>query len=245
MSLKTVSPHYMNKMRFVRSAFGKMPRKSRILDVGCGYGEYGELFSSMGFGNALGIDIDKYGLRGQEGVACGRGEMIPFRSGSFDAVNCVSVLEHTKDDAAVLSELQRILRVGGKAVVIVPSSSYPFTYDPVNAFLRPFGRKVGIGMWAWGHRRLYGKAQIVRMFEKSGFYIESESDITHAFVTAFMGYGPYVAGKCLGESIKKQKPGSVGGKSFLAGAFGKLAEVDRKHFSWTPAVEMAFVLRKI
>lgn len=244
MSLKTMSPHYMNKMRFVRGAFGKMRRESSILDVGCGYGEYMELFSAMGFRRVFGLDIDKYGLRGQEGVACGRGEMMPFRSGSFDAVSCVSVLEHAEDDLAVISEIRRVLRSGGTAVVVVPSSSYPFTYDPVNAFLRPFGRKVGIGMWAWGHRRLYGRVPLRRMLEKSGFAVESVSEITHAFVTAFMGYGPYVAGKCLGKSMKKREPGGKEGKSFFAGAFGKLAEIDRKRFSWTPAVEMAFVLRK-
>ena len=244
MSLKTMSPHYRNKMAFVRSALSKVPRDSRILDVGCGYGEYMELFREMGFSNVSGLDTDRKALEGQECVVLCAGESMPFKPSSFDVVTCISVLEHAEDDRRVLDEIRRVLRPGGIAIIVVPSSAYPFTYDPVNAFLRPFGRRVGIGMWAWGHRRLYEKRLFEGMLLRNGFRIERKSQITHAFVTLFMGYGPFLAGSLMRRSFGKGRGKAPGRQPFIGRLYGKLAEIDEKWFSWTPCVEMGFVLRK-
>jgi SAM-dependent methyltransferase len=48
------------------------------------------------------------------------GGALPFPDRSFDRVVVVDMLEHVPDEAAVLSELARILRPGGRLVVNTP-----------------------------------------------------------------------------------------------------------------------------
>lgn len=45
---------------------------------------------------------------------------LPFRSESFDAIICMSVLEHIHDLESAASEFSRVLRPGGVAIVGVP-----------------------------------------------------------------------------------------------------------------------------
>lgn len=45
---------------------------------------------------------------------------LPFASASFDTVLCTSVLEHVHDAEAVVSEIARILKPGGRLLITVP-----------------------------------------------------------------------------------------------------------------------------
>ncbi|HIJ65510.1 MAG TPA: class I SAM-dependent methyltransferase [Candidatus Hydrogenedentes bacterium] len=45
---------------------------------------------------------------------------LPVKSGSFDAVFCIHVLEHIREDKAAIAELHRILRPGGVAYIMAP-----------------------------------------------------------------------------------------------------------------------------
>jgi len=47
---------------------------------------------------------------------------IPFDSGSFDLILCNHVLEHVRDDRRVMSEIRRVLKPGGLAILQVPVS---------------------------------------------------------------------------------------------------------------------------
>jgi len=51
------------------------------------------------------------------------GEKMPFDSGRFDTVACVNCLDHTQDPAAVLSEIARVMRPGGRLVFHVDLDS--------------------------------------------------------------------------------------------------------------------------
>jgi SAM-dependent methyltransferase len=45
---------------------------------------------------------------------------LPFRSDSFDTVLCTQVLEHVHDAEAVVSEIARILKPGGRVIITTP-----------------------------------------------------------------------------------------------------------------------------
>lgn len=47
------------------------------------------------------------------------GEALPLPDGAFDAVVCWDVIEHVRDPRLVLSEIARVLRPGGRALVTV------------------------------------------------------------------------------------------------------------------------------
>jgi SAM-dependent methyltransferase len=54
---------------------------------------------------------------------CGDASSMPFADASFDTVLLVHVLEHVFDPFRVLGEAARVLRAGGRAIVLVPQTS--------------------------------------------------------------------------------------------------------------------------
>lgn len=59
---------------------------------------------------------------------------LPYESGTFDAVVCVSVLEHIKELDKAVSEIRRVLKPGGVAVL-----SFPTKNKITNSFFRLVG----------------------------------------------------------------------------------------------------------
>ncbi len=50
-----------------------------------------------------------------------RGEQVPFAGAQFDLVICTQVLEYVSDPAAVIAEIYRILKPGGRLLLSVPA----------------------------------------------------------------------------------------------------------------------------
>lgn len=99
-------------------------RPGRLLDIGCGRGEYLEAFSRLGF-EVAGVDVSS---RAPElapaftvKVASLDRDPLPFGRASFDYVFCKSVVEHTRQPVSLLAKACAALRPGGIAVVMTPS----------------------------------------------------------------------------------------------------------------------------
>ena len=98
--------------------------RPRILDVGCGTGANLQMLAQ--FGAAEGVDVSTEALdfcraRGLAEVKQGAAESLPFADASFDLVTGLDVVEHLDDDIAGLSEMRRVLRPDGRAVLFVPA----------------------------------------------------------------------------------------------------------------------------
>jgi SAM-dependent methyltransferase len=115
------------RRRLVRAALGAAPGE-RILDVGCGPGFYcAELVEEVGTeGSVLGLDSSPQMLAlaarrcaGHDNVEFAEADAtaLTVEDGGFDAALCVQVLEYMPDLAAVLAELHRALRPGGRVVI--------------------------------------------------------------------------------------------------------------------------------
>lgn len=82
----------------------------RILDIGCSFGFIlRQLTPDTGFG--VGVDIDHNIGRHSENICFVRtdAENLPFIDGSFDAIICNHVYEHTDNAVRLLAEIRRML----------------------------------------------------------------------------------------------------------------------------------------
>ena len=100
-----------------------LTKGKKILDLGCGRGEYLEGFVRMGL-NGYGVDQSAIGT----GV-CSEAEIIqsdleseplPYKDDSFDVVFSKSVLEHFYYPEKIVQEIHRVLKPGGLALTMVP-----------------------------------------------------------------------------------------------------------------------------
>lgn len=68
------------------------------------------------------LNIDNYLLADTENFVQSDVRQLPLETGTVDYILCDQVLEHIpmKDVPMVLFEMRRVLKVGGKAVIIVP-----------------------------------------------------------------------------------------------------------------------------
>lgn len=96
---------------------------SRILDAGCGASIFPVYLARHGH-RVSALDLETADrLGGAHGVQVGyiRGDLtaLPLASGSFDAVFCVSVVEHLPEKRipAAIAELRRVLRPGGRLLL--------------------------------------------------------------------------------------------------------------------------------
>jgi SAM-dependent methyltransferase len=104
---------------------------AEVLDVGCGNGLH-TLKAAGRSGAATGIDrsLASLAVGGRRAAAAGRrlrlvcGDVersLPFRTHRFDTVICSDLLEHVHARDAVLGEIRRVLRPGGRLLLAVPN----------------------------------------------------------------------------------------------------------------------------
>ncbi len=90
-----------------------------VLDAGAGESRHKRYFN-RGVYLALDTSCGDAGWDYSGLDICGDLEKIPLRDNSVDYILCMVVLEHTKDPKQVLVEFARVLRAGGKLVMVVP-----------------------------------------------------------------------------------------------------------------------------
>jgi SAM-dependent methyltransferase len=119
------------------------------------------LLRDLGFHAIDGLDVSDEAIRFcrekslglvRHGDVCG----IPFADQSFDLLLGTDIIEHVDDDAKALSEIARVLRTGGKALITVP------------AFPMVWGLQDRVGQ----HKRRYRMGQLVDRVAGAGFAIE-------------------------------------------------------------------------
>jgi len=124
-------PTYLAKMKFVRDYLGKVPRTSKILDLGCGEGVLVEEFSRLGY-DIVGLDRNY----SSSFVLPGDITAMPFSDGNFDVVLCLDVIEHLNYESqeVAISEMRRVLKDDGVVVLTIPNLAH--FYSRLNFLLR-------------------------------------------------------------------------------------------------------------
>ena len=80
---------------------------------------------------------------------------MPYDDRSFDLAICSHVLEHVSDDHAAMTELWRVLRPGGTALLQSPVDLRRASTYEDDAIVSPEGRRRAF--WQEDHVRLYGR----------------------------------------------------------------------------------------
>lgn len=120
----------------------------RVLDAGCGAGEYVAALHARGI-DAVGLEFIPEKVRqwralhpGDERVIEGDIAAMPYPAGSFDLVIMNEVIEHVPDEQRALAEVARVLRPGGRLLIMAPNRRYPFETHGVDTRA---GRRISPG----------------------------------------------------------------------------------------------------
>lgn len=157
------------------------PTGGKILDIGSADGTFSKVILDKSKANRLiGIDVIKgfidwanrhWGKGGKMRFELGDAENLKFKSGSFDAVVCLEVLEHVVNPVKVLKQIKRVLKKGGYAVLLVPAESVLF--KTVWFFWsRTRGR-----VWKHTHIHSYKNSLLTKKCKSIGFKIEEDKKI--------------------------------------------------------------------
>jgi 2-polyprenyl-3-methyl-5-hydroxy-6-metoxy-1,4-benzoquinol methylase len=136
----------------------------RVLDVGCGNGEFLTWARELGW-SCYGLEIDPAAAQlardsGVEIIGSDIDQLDESYLAAFDAVTAAHVIEHVYDPMALLRQCLRVLRPGGYFWVETPNSK-SFGYAQYGAHWR--------GLEAPRHLALFTPASLRWAFEQVGF----------------------------------------------------------------------------
>lgn len=97
--------------------------KGKMLDLGCGNGDYSVRLKNLGF-DVIGGDIDEKRFRYQGQIPfkhCDITKEMPFLDNHFDYVLLMEVIEHLRNPYKVLPEINRIIKKDGYLILSTPN----------------------------------------------------------------------------------------------------------------------------
>lgn len=133
-----------------------------ILEVGCGIGNFSTYLTN--YGKLTAIDINenyiteaKKKINEQTKVGLGNIETGKyfFKDKIFNAIVCINVLEHIKDDVKALKNIFKLLSPDGNLILLVPANK--FLYNLIDESI--------------GHYRRYQKEELKQLLKEVGFEI--------------------------------------------------------------------------
>ena len=107
-----------------------------ILDAGCGSGRVFQHRQAGNVGRIVGVDVTDEPHENENLTDAAKGDLraLPFRDNQFDMAIVSHVAEHLVDPEAVFAELSRVLKPGGRLLLLTPNRWH---YVPLGARLMP------------------------------------------------------------------------------------------------------------
>ncbi len=165
-----------------------IPRNAAILDVGAGECKYGALLPDRRYvATDLVFSSDRHDFSRIDVIS--EASNLPFRSGSFDAVLNMVVMEHVPDPIRVIQEMARILRPGGRLYALIP-------------LVRPEH------LQPYDFQR-YTRFGITRLLERNGFAVDHIEPSNGALLTAVH----YARQAALDQPLKRYGRRSFAGRA--------------------------------
>jgi SAM-dependent methyltransferase len=132
-------------------------RPRRYLDIGCGQGYLlDEVSGPEKFGTDISMRaLETTGRRSAASLCIGIAEELPYPDAFFDVVSGIGVMEHMIDDLAGTREINRVLRPGGRYVVLLLTDRMWFERlrIKVGEYIYPRPKPRELLRWAWSRWR--------------------------------------------------------------------------------------------
>lgn len=135
----------------------------RLLDVGCGNGNFLDTMRSLGW-KAEGVDFDPVAIAvaRKKGLAvkCGKLKEQSYAGDYFDAVTLSHFIEHVHDPKSVVEECHRILKPGGRLIVLTPN---------IGSLGHSFFKSSWRGLEPPRHLHIFSLKSLSHLAEEAGF----------------------------------------------------------------------------
>ncbi|MGW2870044.1 class I SAM-dependent methyltransferase [Kitasatospora sp. NPDC001225] len=164
-----------------------LPAGARVLDAGCGAGVVARAMA-LRFGLAVtGVDVLDFHLAEAARLSArarmgdrtvfrfGDFHRLPFDDGEFDGAYSMETLVHSYDPPRALAELHRVLRPGGRLVLLGPMSTGPLDeMEPgTRALIEPY-----LDAMTMTGSKVYHAGNLSRLLAEAGFEVEEALDAT-------------------------------------------------------------------
>lgn len=123
----TIAGDSWNKAQFVQDFPSRSSGKKKLLDIGCGTGEFLFVVGGMGY-DAQGIDFNKHAIEvAQEKLGLSNVstmnlyDFLKDKQGTYDIVTAFEVIEHVDDPGSFVKLIGSALKKGGQFVLSTPN----------------------------------------------------------------------------------------------------------------------------
>lgn len=146
-----------------------MSKKSRILDVGSGYGFFLQAMLNKGFKNIVGLEISRERRNISKKITKAKvldidllREQNLLESEKFDCITLFHVLEHIRDPISFLENIKKILKPRGALIIEVPNCKDMLL--SVSKEYRDF-------YWQLAHLSYFSEKTLKEIIKNSGFVL--------------------------------------------------------------------------
>lgn len=151
----------------LQRVINEIPPRSRVLDIGCGRSAafLNSISSQIEYGVGVDFKVKASSTKNIQIIQQRLDQKLPFENDSFDVVTMLAVLEHIEYEKQILGEIHRVLRMGGKLILTVPSE----WAKPVLEFLA-YDLKVVDELEIRDHKRYYTRKKLKLVLEQESHF---------------------------------------------------------------------------
>jgi len=128
---KLIREHFINRLkgtRIKRDVYNRLNSSSRVLDVGCGSGEFLYKLKVEKGCRVFGVDMSEQAVKTANkafGLKIDQGwlEEMSFPEASFDLITAWWFLEHVPNPKTVLNAMNKLLKEDGDLIIGIPNSN--------------------------------------------------------------------------------------------------------------------------